>query len=55
MGYGNELVLTLSIKTVHHALYDIQFVLEGEVDEVGIQEDVVWWTELRVVLEKQGR
>ena len=48
-------VLTFSIETVHHSLHDIYFVLDGEVDEVGIDEDVVGWTEIGVVLEEQRR
>ncbi len=47
--------LTLRIQTIQHALDNVQLVLDGEVDEVGVQEDVVGRAELRVVLEEQGR
>lgn len=47
--------LTFGIETVHHPLYNIQFVLNGEVDEVGVNKDMVGGTQLHVVLEEQGR
>ena len=42
---------TLCIDTVHHALDDVQLVLDGKVDEVRVDEHVIGRTELRVVLE----
>ena len=54
--YGNGKVrmelLTLSIEAVHHALSDVQLVLDGKIDEVGINQDVIWRTQLCVVLEE---
>lgn len=47
-------MLTFCVKTVHHALHDIQLVLNGEVDEVGVNENVVRWSQLCVILEEQG-
>ena len=47
--------LTFSIETVHHALHDVYFVLDGEVNEVGVDEDVVRRAEVGVVLEEQRR
>ena len=36
----------LGQETVHHAVEDVHFVLDTKVDEVGIYQDVVWWTQL---------
>ena len=47
------LSLTLCVETVHHAGDDVDLVLDGEVDEVGVDEDVVGRAELHVVLEEQ--
>lgn len=47
--------LTFGIETVHHPLYNIQLVLNGEVDEVSVNKDMVGGTQLHVVLEEQGR
>ena len=47
--------LTFGIETVHHPLNNIQFVLNGEVDEVGVNKDMIGGTQLHVVLEEQGR
>lgn len=33
--------LTLSIEAVHHRLHKVQLGFDGEVDEVGIHQDVV--------------
>ena len=44
----------LGVQTVHHTLDEVDLVSDGEVDEVGIDEDPVGWSELRVVLEEQG-
>ena len=39
-------------KTIHHALYNVQLVLNGEVYKVGIDEDAEWRTQGRVVFEE---
>lgn len=44
--------LTFGIETVHHPLYNIQLVLNGEVDEVSVNKDMVGGTQLHVVLEE---
>mmetsp|Transcript_43631 Transcript_43631/g.110062 ORF Transcript_43631/g.110062 Transcript_43631/m.110062 type:complete len:301 (-) Transcript_43631:16-918(-) len=46
---------TFSVKAIHHGLDDFKFVLDGEVDEVGIYDDVVRWTKRIVVAEKHRR
>ena len=48
-------MFTFGVETVHHSLYDVQLVFYGKVDEVGIQQDMVWWAQLRVVAEIQRR
>ena len=40
-------------EAVHHGLVDFQFVLDAEVDEVGVHQHVVRGTELSVVLEEE--
>lgn len=45
--------LTLSIEAVHHRLHKVQLGFDGEVDEVGIHQDVVRRPQLCVVLEEQ--
>ena len=40
----------LSKQAVHHALEDVQLVLNGEVNEVGIDQDVIGRPQLHVVL-----
>lgn len=44
----------LGIQTVHHALDQVNLVSDGEVDKVGIDQNAVRWSQLRVVLEEQG-
>ena len=46
--------LTLCIQTVHHPLKYVQLVLYGEVDKICVDQDVVWRTQLCVVLEEEG-
>lgn len=43
------------VETVHHALDQLDFVLDREVDEVGIHQDPVWRSKSRVVVEEHGR
>lgn len=45
----------LGEEAVHHRLVDLELVLDREVDEVGVDEDVVGRAELCVVLEEHGR
>ena len=45
---------TLGVQTVHHALDDVHLVLDGEVDEVGVHEDVKGRPELSVILEEES-
>lgn len=45
--------LAFSIQTVHEALHHIDFVLNREVNEVGIDNDVKWRTQLAVVSQEQ--
>lgn len=47
-------LLTLSIEAVHHILYDIQFILYRKVDKIGVNEDMVWWSQLCIVLKEEG-
>jgi hypothetical protein len=46
--------LTFSIEAVHHVLYDIQFILYRKVDKICINEDVVWWSQLCIVLKEES-
>ncbi len=47
-------VLTFCIQAIHHRLNDVQLGLDGEVDEIGVDQNVVWWAELSIVLEEQA-
>jgi len=42
-------------QAVHHASHDIQLVFDGEIEEVGIHNDMVWRPQLGVVGEPQSR
>ena len=44
----------LCIKAVHHGLNNVHFVFDGEVDEIGIDENVEGWPKGGVVLQKNG-
>lgn len=43
----------LGIQTIHHILYDIQFVFDAVMHEIRVDENVIRWTELCVVLEEE--
>ena len=43
----------LCIEGVHHVLDDVHLILDGEVDEVGIDQDVERGAKLSVVLEEE--
>lgn len=43
----------LAEEAVHASLEDVQFVLDGKVDEVGIDKDAVWWSKGIVMCEEQ--
>ena len=45
----------LAEEAVHAGLEDVQFVLDGKVDEVGINKDAVWWSEGVVMREEETR
>lgn len=45
---------TQCIGHVQALLYIADLVLDGEVDEVGVHQDLIWWSQLAVVLEKQS-
>ena len=44
----------LCIKAVHHGLNNVHFVFDGEVDEIGIDENVEGWPKCGVVLQENG-
>lgn len=46
---------TFRIEAVHHALNQLDLVLQAKVDEVGIHEHTVRRSQRRVVLEEHGR
>lgn len=48
------MLLTFSIETVHHSLDYIQLVLDGEVYEIGVDDDVKRRSQLGVISEKQS-
>lgn len=48
-------LLTFRIQAVHHGLYNIQFILYGEVDKIGVNQNIIWRSKLSVVLKKQCR
>lgn len=52
-GYPQYL-LTFCIQTIHHRLNNVQFGLDREIDKVGVNQDVVWWSKLSIVLEEQA-
>ena len=37
------------IQRLHRCIHNVQLVLDAKVDEIGVQEDVVWWSQCRVV------
>lgn len=43
---------TFGVKAIHHARYEFQLVLQTEIDEVGINENFVRWTESGIVRQK---
>ena len=45
---------TLGVQAVHHALDNVHLVFDGEVDEVGVHEDVEGRPQLGVVLEEES-
>lgn len=47
-------ILTFCIQTIHHRLNNVQFGLDREIDKVGVNQDVVWWSKLSIVLEEQA-
>lgn len=46
--------ITFCAEAVHHAFYDVQLVLDGEVDEIGVNQDEIGRPQLVIVLEKQA-
>ena len=44
---------TFSDLTIHHSSYRVDFILDGEVEEVGVDEDVEGRTEVGVVVEER--
>ena len=50
----SSMLLTFSIETVHHSLDYIQLVLDGEVYEIGVDDDVKRRSQLGVISEKQS-
>lgn len=46
---------TLSVQAVHHALHELDLVLQREVDKVRVNDNSVRRPERRVVLEEHGR
>ena len=45
---------TLGVQAVHHALYNVHLVFDGEVDEVGVDQNVERRPKLGVVLEEES-
>lgn len=41
------------IQAVHHGLHDIELIWNGKVDKVGIDENLIWGCQSRVVSEKE--
>ena len=39
--------------TIHHSSYRVDFILDGEVEEVGVDDDTEGRTEVGVVVEEQ--
>ena len=51
--YGRiDVVLTNGIETVHHRRYDVQLVLDGLVDKVGVHQDAIRRSKGRIVLKE---
>lgn len=46
------ILLTFCIQTIHHRLNNVQFGLDRKIDKVGVNQDMVWWSKLSIVLEK---
>jgi hypothetical protein len=44
----------LSEEAVHAGLEDVQFVLDGEVDEIGINDDAIGWSQSVIMREEQA-
>lgn len=43
---------TFCKQAIHHLLVNVQFVTDGKVDEVGVQEDVVGWSKCLIELKE---
>jgi len=41
------------VQTIHHGLHHLQLLLYGKVQEVGVHEDGVWWSEGGVEFEEE--
>lgn len=46
--------ITFGQKTVHHTFHDVDFLLNREVDKIGIDQHLVWGFDSFVVLEEQS-
>lgn len=46
--------LTLRHQAVHHPLHELDLVLDGKVDEVGVHQDSVRWAEVGVVRKEEA-
>lgn len=47
-------VRTFGVETVHHSANEFKLILQTEVDEVGVDEDAVWWTKGSIMRQEQG-
>jgi phage gp29-like protein len=50
-----DCVLTFSQQAIHHGFNQLQLVLDGKVDKIGINQNMVWRTQSSIVFEKEGR
>jgi len=46
---------TFGIEAIHHSLNHVELVLNGKVDEVSVDNDLVWGTKRLVMAEKERR
>lgn len=51
----SDVVPTFGIQAIHHTLDQLDLVLQGKIDKVGIHKYAVGRTQSRVVLEEHGR
>ncbi len=50
---GMEMEHTFGVEAVHHSTDELQLVLQGKVDEIGVDKNAVRWCERCIVCKEQ--